>query len=163
LLRPLKLAGLVTAPKAAPSRLPCSDPPDSAGAIEIVCVAEFVGLAVGLVRASVGAAGAIVSTVQLRVVAGPVVATAFFARTAKLWPPSARLVNAAGLVPAANDAPSRLVSNVTPLSLELNVKLALDELVAPLGPESIDGAAGTVVFTVQEIEAAEPVFPAASI
>jgi len=55
-----------------------------AGAIAIEAV---VAATVPLGPVRVGASGATVSTVQLRVVAGPVVAAAFFARTAKLCPP----------------------------------------------------------------------------
>src|SRR5436190_22214622 len=94
-------------------------------------------------------AGAVVSTVQLRVVTVLTLPAASRAFTWKLWLPSRRPLKLFGLAQALKPPPSSWQRKEVPASVSEKAKLGLVEETVPLGPESMDGAGGAVVSIVQ--------------
>src|SRR6185295_13503005 len=120
--------GLVTAAKAALSRLASNVAVASGEVKETDVVADATVPDGGLVNC---VSGATVSTVQVTEAGvGSMLPAASRARTSKVWLPSARLFSACGLVAAAKAAPSRRVSNVEPVSFE---EKEMDAVVALFG------------------------------
>lgn len=92
----------------------------------------------GSVSLSVGGAGAVVSTIHVRVLGvGSVLPAASIARAARVCAPSASPVSSLGDRHAAQAPASSLHSNVDAASEEENAKLDDAEAVVPEGPERI--------------------------
>ena len=110
---------------------------------------------------STGAAGGVVSTVQLAVAAEPVLPAASVALTARLCGPSARPLSATGEEQAEYSPPSTEHEKVAPSSalIEMDADLLC---VREAGEPLSSGAAGPVVSTVHEAVAGSLVLPAPS-
>ena len=85
----------------------------------------------------VGTGGATVSTVHVAVAGDGSVPALSTARTARVCWPCARLVYASGDVQAPQRPPSRLHWKLAFGSLDVNVKVALVDATAPVGPDVI--------------------------
>jgi hypothetical protein len=96
------------------------------------------------------------------VVGRPVVPRLSVALTSKLWRPSPSPEYACPVEQPANALESRLHSNVLPSLFDVNVNCASRLFVGSGGPLSMV-TTGPAVSIVQEADAAELVFPAASI
>jgi hypothetical protein len=148
---------LDVAPSKTSTTLPGSAVPDTV-TLPVLLTLPSAGLVM------TGAAGAIVSTVHVRVAGvGSVLPAESVARTAKVWEPSPRPVYVRGDVHAVNAAPSRLHSNVAAGSSAEKLNVAVVNAVEPSGPEPIVVFGATVsTTTVRAFEAAD-VLPAASV
>jgi hypothetical protein len=158
--RLLYACGLVQAANAAPSRLHVNVTPLSVSvkaSDALVCV---VGAPGPLVTS--GGGGAVVSIVQVELVAVPVLPAASVALTLNVWLPSARLLYACGLVQAAKADPSRLQLKVAVESVSVKEKLALVWFVGFAGFAVIVGAGGAVESTVHVALAGALWFPSVS-
>ncbi len=97
----------------------------------------------------VGVGGATVSTVQLCEAAAESLPAASLAWIRNVWSPWSRLVRSTGETHASYSPPSSLHSKSRPLSTFEKANVASVEATRPVGPESIVGASGSTVSTVQ--------------
>jgi hypothetical protein len=78
------------------------------------------------------------------------------ARTSNVWFPAVRLEKAMGLVQVANAAPSIRHSNVLPVSVDVNVKLAVVWFVGVGGPTLVIVVSGGEPSTFTEGSPVDP-------
>jgi len=136
---------------------PASAEPESVNEPVLLCVPST-GASI------VGAAGAVVSIVHVRLAGvGSTLPAASVALTRKLCGPSERPEYVNGDEQPENAAPSRLQAKLEPLSLEVNVKVALVTFVGFAGADPIL-VSGALVSIVHVYEAGVgSVFPAGSV
>ena len=156
-VKPVRDSGLVHVVHAPPSTEHSKVEPASVGAK--LRVAAFVEAGLTGVPVIVGAGdGGAVSTVHDTVVAGPVLPAVSICRICSVCEPSARPVNAVGLLHATQAPVSSLHSNVAPGS-PLMPMLAVVWLVGLAGVVDAVGAAGGVVSITTVVEVAAPALP----